>query len=427
MPYLTVKESAQIANRNERTIRRWIKAGKVKSTEIKGKYHVEEESLEKFIGKKVTADTTKSITNDQSKSKSQDSMIKNRAGRTKEELGRQDEGSENGVGHQAKSLGKKIKRKIIMSAVEQKTGTLGNMSMSRESVQDRIIALREGVEYEMSGQIEPMSENKQNNMSAKILSYSPIVSNSNIKHPGEMSDLSGFSMSDSRGDAISDVLQKTNTSLMSDYNGHLPTQSDGHVDKYFDPRGIIISETPFFPDKSDVSDKMSNYSDKFNGHLKRTFEMSAYATRLIEEKERVAKKFEEQNDFLKNELSELRKEISALREVVAQESKNRASTGDFLMESNRQLQQELLTTKTAPVPKKTETNQTRPKILEQNQPHQRKKVSLEDKDYDSSIGTYGFQVTYDDLLLKNFYYMLMGLMGMVVLGIIVIALLTFWT
>ena len=422
MPYLTVKESAQIAGRNERTIRRWIKAGKVKYTEIKGKYHVEEESLGEYINEKAKNKDQKAKLVPDSDSGPQlknpptaDSDLHNanrhiktaddRINRNKQMRERSGV-SENGVGRQAKSPGDKIRREIFMSAVEQKAGVFRELSAPREGASDERIALREGVEYEMSGQLEKVSENKGNNMSAKILSNNPIVSNSNINQPGEMSVLSTFSMSDLRDDANLDDKQKTDTALMSDFTGHLPTHSDGHVDKFFDRRGIIGVETPFFPDNTDTSEKMSVYSDKIDGHINRTFQMSAYATRLIEEKERVAKKFEEQNDFLKGELTELRKEISALREVVAQESKNRANTGDFLMESNRKLQDKV-------------DQLSRPRRTNQHQPNQT-------HDYQERVGTYGFRVTYDDLLLKNFYYMIMGLIGLVVFGVIVMILLTFW-
>lgn len=385
MTYIPVKLAADLAGRNERTVRRWIKTGRVKYTEIKGKYHVEEESLGKIIGNKFKINDKKikiKQGEDVSESRMQNTEYSQKDDKKHQILNNQQyinpvtEGKslsqnkqeENGqavggqkvsghseimskkmsadlVEHFSNAANERTKRYIMMSGIEQKYPVTQSESGRFFSPKKHNLSLQEGVEYEipydpkkMSGHSEIMSEYDKNNMSANIFHKYPYISNSNVSKTVEMSDLSTFSVSDSLKRSGLDVITDSRLGQMSKFFGHLPTNSDMSVDNFFDSRGTINAETPFFSDKVLKSKKMSENPDIFFGHSKRIFEMSAYATRLIEEKERVAKKFEEQNDWLKGEISELRKEISALRGAMTQESQNRVKLTDFLIERNLRME-----------------------------------------------------------------------------------------
>ncbi|MGH2493827.1 MAG: helix-turn-helix domain-containing protein [Ktedonobacteraceae bacterium] len=45
----TIKELAQIFQKNEETIRRWIRSGELPATKIGGSYYIEEETLRRIL------------------------------------------------------------------------------------------------------------------------------------------------------------------------------------------------------------------------------------------------------------------------------------------------------------------------------------------------------------------------------------------
>ncbi|MFA4931009.1 MAG: helix-turn-helix domain-containing protein [Patescibacteria group bacterium] len=328
MTYLSVKEAGEAAGKNERTIRRWINGNKIKWTKIKGKYHIDRQSLREYIvgaGFKparpdVGADPhVRSVLEDKSISDGQKS------------------------GHQKMSENETNKEeKYVRIPIKTYQDILRNIyQVSNEKAGEKNYKLEEGKEYTLMSDRQKMSDFADHNMSVnKYLKY-PIASQEAHLSPVEMSDMTENNMSDFKLHAIEDTFETTPGVNMSDFSGHLSAVSDTSVDNSLDSHDIIYTENPFLKGYNDRIKKMSGQNEEMSGHNNRIVELSGYALRLIEEKERVAKKFEEQNDFLKNELTALRREISALRDIVGGERGNQAAMGQILLDNNTQLQRKL--------------------------------------------------------------------------------------
>lgn len=353
MTYLSVKEASRIAGKNERTVRRWINADKVKWTKIKGRYHVDKKSLSDFVGvgssrpmstDEQPASQTKKSTNDTRRGLIYQAQPDGSARPSADNNVVLQSSTKQPDGHQKMSDKKSDNpEEYVRVPVERYKKIIKNINFYPDAnlygKDNR--KLEEGQEYILMSDGENMSEKQRHNMSVKKIVKSPITSQEDVLNPVEMSADSGVEMSDSTNASHSNTFHLGDQGAMSGFDGHLSPVSDMPVDNQIDPRGIISSENPFFESNNILSKKMSGQIDKMSGHLNRTIELSGYATRLIEEKERVASKFEEQNDFLKNELTALRKEISALRDIVGAERKKQADLGQILLEDNRKLQDQL--------------------------------------------------------------------------------------
>ena len=375
MTYLSVKEAAEIAGKNERTIRRWIKANKIKSSKIRGRFHVDEDSLDEVIEKKgkrkkeKVSKITKIIEQSGSPISERDNTSDSRmtnieeTGSHSEQTNKMSGRTENDRVENVRTLhivSDKIREYIKLLEIQNSKYKSQISNLKFQTVQDtrnktqetrksRGIEyklhknlpthstdknfIKEGEEYVLNGKErgQNMSGHDEFNMSVNKLSDNPITSQQALNNDVEMSVLTELDMSDSPHSPINAPLGSMSEGDMSDFFGQLSTNLDMSVDKSFDGHGMIDTENPFSGDTNKLSGQKV-------GHNNRTVELSAYASRLIDEKERVAIKFEEQNDFLKNELSELRKEVSALRGVVAGESINRTNTSEFLMRMNESLQ-----------------------------------------------------------------------------------------
>ncbi len=382
MTYLSVKEAAKIAGKNERTIRRWIKANKIKTTQIRGRFHVDSESLDELIGTRKEArkknqedgKEKENITKAKSSSKQKEN---NDSTEDRDLTKMSDKMSGEGEDNRLENVrtvdlvGEKIREYVRFLEIQNEelmgkklskhVQTIPNfpnhskhekhMETIGMNAENKVI--EEGEEYVLGQNVrtKKMSVNDTNNMSVKKLSYSPIVSQVKDNNAVEMSDFINSTMSVSRKFNADIDISPIGAGHVSDFINGLSTKSDIPVDKFFDVRDTIDVENLFSDDTVKMSEHNLGHFDRTNPvsvnnvrqNLSENFlekdkqnvvNISAYATRLIDEKERVAKKFEEQNDFLKNELSELRKEVSALRGVVASETKNRANTSEFLMREN---------------------------------------------------------------------------------------------
>ncbi len=279
MTYISVKEAAILANKNERTIRRWIKSGKVEYTEIRGKYHLLKESFIKKIkivsGKKIDT-ISKSI--EKKRTKNVSGFLPN------------------------------ISKKNVQTFLPER--------------QTNEILLEEEKEYILDGK---MSENKKNNMSVKKIVINPFTSNTSENSVVEMSDNTKKTMSIFLKDRHKQYFTDDNHNNMSNISNTLSTVSDTTVDKYIDSSDNIIS----------FDNKLIGQNKKYFGHNNRTIEMSGYAVRLIEEKEKIIDRYEKENDWLKNEINGLKNDLEKFRLDFASEKENRSKISDFLIDSNR--------------------------------------------------------------------------------------------
>ena len=355
MTYISVKEAAEIAGKNERTIRRWIKAGKIAFDSIKGKYHIKLAGLEEYLGKKTKNSELKSQNvrdtynkeSISSKDKSNSDRQNSQSGRIKEKNDAEAEKKKkiydlNGYGEifgrtdgQAEKMSGHIginSSKYVQVPIVEYDKLLQRNSQPKDTNKNNVIS--EGKEYFIIPDSKKMSDYSFPSMSVNKKLKSPIISQEPFFSPVDMSVDSDNKMSVFGKSTIGAVSKDNNDIYMSEFDGHLSTKSDMPVDNYFGGHDIIGVENPFFESMSDNSGKMS-------GHNNRTINLSAYAVRLIDEKERVVKRFEEQNDFLKSELSELRKEISALRDIVGSEKENQANLSQILLARYEKLEDRL--------------------------------------------------------------------------------------
>jgi len=324
MTYLSVQEAAKIAGKNERTIRRWIRANKIKSSKIRGKFHVDEEDLFQFVEEKTNVKITK-----ENKTK----MIRNTKQKSNTDL---DKTQVKIDGQKMSGKRENDRYKIDQSSglseatiVEQnwtkkynelliKNNKLSDMNKAlqqdllwRNDVQEPLKIIKEGEEYILSEKknvrSRKMSDFVTNNMSVKILPNISVDSQEDNIATVEMSDLSEMQMSSFGKYAIDKIIDDTDTMLVSEKNGHLSTKIDMPVDNIFDDNDTINSENPIFDnDKNNVRQNV--------GHIKRTSKMSyyfdeqknveavnlsGYAVRLMDEKEKVISTLSEENKYLK--------------------------------------------------------------------------------------------------------------------------------
>jgi len=373
MTYLSVQEAAKIAGKNERTIRRWIRANKIKSSKIRGKFHVDEEDLFQFVEEKTNVKITK-----ENKTK----MIRNTKQKSNTDL---DKTQVKIDGQKMSGKRENDRYKIDQSpglseatTVEQnwtkkydelliKNNKLSDMNKAlqqdllwRNDVQEPLKIIKEGEEYILSEKknvrSRKMSDFVTNNMSVKILPNISVDSQEDNIATVEMSDLSEMQMSSFGKYAIDKIIDDTDTMLVSEKNGHLSTKIDMPVDNIFDDNDTINSENPIF-------DNYKNNVRQNVGHIKRTSKMSdyfdeqknieavnlsGYAVRLMDEKEKVISTLSEENKYLKIELNAATNEIKKINDTVGGELINRAAESKLLINNNIFLQEKLasLTEKT---------------------------------------------------------------------------------
>ncbi|MFZ5392170.1 MAG: helix-turn-helix domain-containing protein [Patescibacteria group bacterium] len=321
MTYISVKEAAKLAGKNERTIRRWIKSGKVKHVIIRGKYHLTEESLDIF---KVDIE-------EGSDRKGERKVI--RSSRKINSLKDTDSHKKNEIDQDNKSsIVKNVSENMSVQSFDnvrkfntskQKENTTRSVNISPTVLFEKgNPVMEEGVEYFLD---KNMSERIKNNMSVNKIDkdyFGPLVSSN---HTVEMSENTNFALSNFSLPSVHDSLQARTDGLVSDFKTGLSTNSDSVVDKLFDVNDKIVS----------YRENNFGQSDKYSGHLDRTLGMSAFAVRLIEEKEKMSEKYREENSWLRTQIIELKNELSILRGEIIAETNNRAKISDFLIESNK--------------------------------------------------------------------------------------------
>jgi hypothetical protein len=205
-----------------------------------------------------------------------------------------------------------------------------------------------------------MSDFDKNNMSVNILSNTLIGSQEANISTVEMSDLIDNAMSDNANDIAGIVFHDTNHDDMSVNFGHLSSDSDNVVDNYFDANDILDSETRVsdvtknmsghFVGHNNRSNILSDFSDNQKGQIsnenrrsREVVNLSGYAVRLMDEKEKVINNLQEQNTFLKNELKGLSNEFFKFDDTLSNELKNRTAANDLLINNNKILQERLIT------------------------------------------------------------------------------------
>lgn len=282
MTYLSVKEAAKLAGKNERTIRRWILAGKVNYTEIKGKYHVRKDSLEEI------------------KNISQNRRISENKDKKSEKNNEIPDAVSEKTGH---NMIKRMSKKIInIEPIFVKDEKYSDIIQEKDIFTTN--KLVEGMEYQITDKKKFVSANSQNSMSVKNIGEIDLNTDNLDSDAVEMSIFSKDKMSDSRKSFINNNNDHGHIGNMSGFSTTLSTNSDNDVDKMFDIDGISLNH---------IND---NFSDTKNGHTNGIVEMSAYAVRLLEEKERVTKKIEEQNDYLKKQINVLNEDIISIRKTI---------------------------------------------------------------------------------------------------------------
>lgn len=396
--YLSVKEAAQIAGKNERTIRRWIKANRIKTSQIRGRFHVDSDSLREYvISKKEKVKSNKKITNKQNLEKLNKTKenweknneinnlrIQNKNNFKQKDIKMSGEGEDNRLENvrTVDLVGEKMREYVRLLENQNQILNLEKLNKTKENLielgktgknwekqnptnhnqgsLEQTKVIKEGEEYVLDRNVRTknMSEKGEINMSVKKYLNYPIVSQDTDYDAVEMSEDSDSKMSVRQKSALDKYITDMSPTDMSVFDGHLSTILDTPVDKFFDGHGKLVSESPFFGGEKKMSGhlfghlnrtkKMSDFLDKMSAlesPKKLTGDsqinpvsISAYATRLIEEKERVAHKFERDNVFLKNELTALRKELTAMREVVGRENKNQATMTEFLMNTIKTFQ-----------------------------------------------------------------------------------------
>ncbi len=320
MTYISVKEAAKLVGKNERTIRRWIKSGKVEHVIIRGKYHLMEESL----------DILRVSIKEGSERKGERKVITSREIISSKDIN-------DLIGKKIhKNINSNIAKNVSENMSVQSFDTVRKFKISKQKenvtrsvnnfptsiVEKGNLVMEEGVEYFLD---KNMSERIKNNMSVNKIDkdyFGPLVSSN---HTVEMSENTNFALSNYSLPFIHDSLQARTDGLVSDFKTSLSTNSDSVVDKIFDDNGKIVS----------YRENIFGQSDKYSGHLDRTLGMSAFAVRLIEEKEKMSEKYREENSWLRTQIIELKNELSIMRGEIIAESNNRAKISDFLIESNK--------------------------------------------------------------------------------------------
>ena len=303
MTYISVKEAAKIIGKNERTIRRWIKSGQIKHVLIKGKFHLVENNIrgiaEKNKKKKIKIKKTDEIEGKNVQ------MIS--------ELSNMDKSK------YPDKMSEKMSRQSIYG---HKKHTIWPI----DSRENNNLIMEEDVEYYLG---KKMSDNAKNNMSVNKIDeeyIGPLISQNDTV---EMSNYSKNEMSESTNSAIKVAFGNVTNRTMSDFFGSLSTNSDSTVDNLFDSDDKIVS----------LNRNIFGHSEKYSGHLDRTLGMSAFAVRIIEEKDKMSRKYQEENEWLKNEIIGLKNEILNFRREIVDENMNRTKLSDFLIESNKSWQE----------------------------------------------------------------------------------------
>lgn len=320
MTYISVKEAAELVGKNERTIRRWIKSGKIKHVLIRGKYHLIEDSLQNFgvLDRKNTSTKNGKKMVEENKINNVSTTVPNREERNQinEQGNMSEKMSDNleNISVDRVQLINNIDKKNEKNR-EPKTVVTGTKIRTNP-------IMEEGVEYFLD---KKMSDFGKNNMSVNIMEEDNIGSTISSFRTVEMSNNPKKNMSDSIYLSEHEHFDDKTNVHMSGFKTGLSTNSDYHVDKIFDDDGNIISS----------GNNIVGQFDKYSGHLDRTLGMSAFAVRLIEEKEKMSEKYREENSWLRTQIIELKNELSIMRGEIIAESNNRAKISDFLIESNK--------------------------------------------------------------------------------------------